>query len=173
MNLNRQCEKIIKELANGSKTALASLYNAVGRQMYVVAYNVLGDYQLSEDVIQESLITIYEKAGTLNDTKAAHAWLIMIVRNKALDVLRHRNHEVPTEDFAPYMPEYTVSDKSELSMDVQNALNQLSEDERQIVLMKTTMGVSHRDIANVLNMSVEACQKKYQRLLRRLKDYLK
>ena len=173
MNLNRQCENIIKELAKGKKSALASLYNTVGRQMYVVAYNVLGDHQLSEDIIQESLITIFEKAGTLSDTKAAHSWLMMIVRNKALDALRHRNHEVATEDYTVFEREYSVSAKSELSMDVQNALNKLSEDDRQIVLMKVTMGFSNKEIAQIINISVESCQKRYQRVLKKLKGYLK
>ena len=169
--IGRQCEKLIKEIAKGNVGALAGLYDVAGKTMFVIAKNVLQDYQLAEDAIQESLISIMNNAASLKTTKAAYSWIITITRNCALNILKKRKNEVPTEETGFY--EIGITNLSETSVDVQNALAKLTEENRNIVLMKAGFGFSHKEIAAVMNISEDSCQKRYQRALKELKEYLK
>ena len=55
---------------------------------------------------------------------------------------------------------------------MKNALAKISEEDRNIVMMKAGFGFSHKEIAGVLQISETACQKRYQRALKELKEYL-
>ena len=167
---SRQCEKIVKEIADGNVRALEKLYSVAGKAMFFVAHNVLGDYQLAEDAIQESLIKIMNGASGLTNMKAAYTWIITVTRNCALDILRKRKNEFPTEETAFY--EVGTDNISDASIDMKNALAKISEEDRNIVMMKAGFGFSHKEIAGVLQISETACQKRYQRALKELKEYL-
>ncbi len=166
----RHCEKYLKEIAAGRTEAVEHLYNVAGRAMYAVAVNILRDYQLAEDAIQESLINIMKKAADCRSFKAAYSWILTITRNCALDILRKRKHEVPSDEACFY--ETGTENISEVSLDVHNALGRINEESRNIVLFKAGLGLSHREIAGIMNISVDSCQKKYQRAIKQLKEYL-
>ena len=139
--------------------------------MFFVAHNVLGDYQLAEDSIQESLIKIMNGASALTNIKAAYTWIITVTRNCALDILRKRKNEFLIEETAYF--DLGTDNISETSIDMKNALAKISEEDRNIVMMKAGFGFSHKEIASVLQISEMACQKRYQRALKELKEYLK
>ena len=168
-----QCEKIIKEIMEGNDNAIGRLYELIGRNMYAVAYNVLYDYQLAEDAIQESLINVLRGAKALNTPRAAYSWVLTIVRNTSLDILRKRKHESPTEDTELINLSESSMHVTGEAVDVQQALAGLEENDRQIVLLKATMGFSHREIAKMLDLTEGACQKRYQRALKELREHLK
>ena len=124
---SRQCEKIVKEIADGNVRALEKLYSVAGKAMFFVAHNVLGDYQLAEDAIQESLIKIMNGASGLTNMKAAYTWIITVTRNCALDILRKRKNEFPTGETAFF--EVGTDNISETSIDMKNALAKQSKEE--------------------------------------------
>lgn len=165
----------MQRLAGGEMAALGDIYRVIGREMFALSYTILNDYQLAEDAVQDSLLRISRNARELNDTSKAKSWIITITRNISLDILRKRKSEIATDDTAPEMAEvaddrYTVSVES---LAVREALEELGEPDNQIVLMKTTMGFKYKEIADITGMTVEACQKRYQRAISKLKEMLK
>jgi RNA polymerase sigma-70 factor, ECF subfamily len=67
---------------------LAQLLDAHGRELQAVAYLILRDRALAEDVTIETLLTAFERGGSIRDDDALRAWLLRVATNKALTVRR-------------------------------------------------------------------------------------
>jgi len=67
---------------------LADLLDAHGREIQAVAYLILRDRLAAEDVTIETLLTAFEKGGSIRDEGAVRAWLLKVATNKALAIRR-------------------------------------------------------------------------------------
>lgn len=170
--VKKQCAMCITKIASGDSNALGLLYELVGRQMYVTALSVLNDYQLAQDATQEALVKILTSANTLKKSEAAYSWIIAITRNCALDLLRKNGRDIVVDEDT-YI-NYCTSEHSETDtkIDIENALFGLNEVDRQIVILKASSGLSHKEIAEIVGVSYAACQKRYQRAIGYLKEIL-
>ncbi|UII76665.1 RNA polymerase sigma factor [Flagellimonas sp. HMM57] len=89
---------IVSLLAEKDDKAISLLYDHYGDTLYGVAYKVLRDDDLAQDVLQESFIKIWKKADTYDASKAKlFTWLFRIVRNTAIDKLRSVNNKSDKE----------------------------------------------------------------------------
>ena len=83
----------IKGLAKGNKDMLRAIYDAYGRLIYTIVYDVVKNREDAEDVTSEFFIKLIRVAGTYQKKTSHRAWLIQIARNMAIDLLRKRGHE--------------------------------------------------------------------------------
>jgi RNA polymerase sigma-70 factor (ECF subfamily) len=67
---------------------LAGLLDAYGREIQGVAYLILRDKALAEDVTIETLLTAFDRGGSIRDEAALRPWLLRVATNKALSVQR-------------------------------------------------------------------------------------
>jgi RNA polymerase sigma-70 factor, ECF subfamily len=67
---------------------LAGLLEAHGREIQGVAYLILRDRALAEDVTIETLLTAFERGGSIREESALRPWLLRVATNKALSVRR-------------------------------------------------------------------------------------
>ena len=168
---NAECEKSVLKIADGNHDALKTIHKLMNRQIYAVAYAVLRDFSLSDDVVQETYVKIMEKAFSYRKGTNARAWILSIARNIAIDVFRRRKFECDTDA----LPEENGRfDESSIlfSMEVKKALDTLDDEERQIITMKVYAGLKHKEISPLLGINEEACKKKYQRAIAKLRQLL-
>lgn len=164
---NSICENALSGIVNGKKNALAEIYDCLGRQMYSLAYAILLNHYDAEDVLQETLYEIVRCANTYEKGTNARAWILAITRNLALNTVRSNKRATPTEVFdKEFQQDFT-------SVFVNEALNTLSDDQHQIVILKIVGGYKHKEIAQLLDISVSNSEKKYQRARKKLKEYYK
>lgn len=99
---------IVELLKERNEKAISLLYENYSDTLYGVAYKVVRDEELAQDVLQESFIKIWKKSDSYDASKAKlFTWLFRITRNTAIDKLRSVN---------------TKSDK-EIQMDVSDVYN--------------------------------------------------
>ena len=67
---------------------LAGLLGEFGREIQGVAYLILRDKALAEDIAIETLLTAFERGGSIRDESALRPWLLRVAANKALSVRR-------------------------------------------------------------------------------------
>ena len=80
---------IVELLQERDEKAISLLYDNYGDTLYGVAYKVLKDEELAQDVLQESFIKIWKKSDSYDASKAKlFTWLFRITRNTAIDKLR-------------------------------------------------------------------------------------
>ncbi len=78
----------VQALRDRRVETLADLLDAHGRELQAVAYLILRDRSLAEDVVIETLLTAFERAGQIRDDAALRAWLLRVATNKALTIRR-------------------------------------------------------------------------------------
>ncbi|MEZ4811796.1 MAG: RNA polymerase sigma factor [Allomuricauda sp.] len=89
---------IVSLLAEKDDKAISLLYEHYGDTLFGVAYKVVKDEELAQDVLQESFIKIWKKADTYDASKAKlFTWLFRITRNTAIDKLRSVNNKSDRE----------------------------------------------------------------------------
>ncbi|MCX2719271.1 RNA polymerase sigma factor [Lentiprolixibacter aurantiacus] len=80
---------IVELLQEQNEKAISLLYENYGDTLYGVAFKVVKNEELAQDVLQESFVKIWKKANTYDSSKAKlFTWLFRITRNTAIDKLR-------------------------------------------------------------------------------------
>ena len=78
----------VEALRGRRPQTLADLLDRHGREIQAVAWLILRDRPLAEDVTIETLLTAFEKAGSIRDEAALRPWLLRVATNRALSIRR-------------------------------------------------------------------------------------
>src|SRR5712692_2489330 len=79
---------------------LEALYDAHNRQAIGLAYRILGDLGDAEEVVQEVFLSAWRSGHTYDSARGStHSWILAMVRNRSIDVLRARQRR-PVEQLA-------------------------------------------------------------------------
>ena len=124
--------------------------------MYSFILSVVRNPQDAEEIMQEAYLKVWTSAGSYQSQGKPLAWMFTIARNLCYMRFRDQKHEsdmglsdlseMETGEFCPQIED--AADKLVLY----GALKILKEEERQIVLLHTTAGLKHREIAADLGM---------------------
>ncbi len=68
-NEAKDLDQLILSIGNGDQRALQALYYQCKRGIFAVAYSILHDYHFSEDVLQETILKIWEHASSISNRK--------------------------------------------------------------------------------------------------------
>lgn len=135
----------------GSQSALAELYDRYSGIVYAVALRVLGDAGAAEDVLQDVFLQLWRNPGAFDAARGSlGAWLAVITRNRAIDLLRRRKPETDIEDVilsvAPDLA--AAADRSRAAEKVRGVLNTMPVSQRSALEMAYFEGMSHSEIAS-------------------------
>ena len=87
---------LVSSLIEGDQAALGELYDRYAGMVYATALRLLGDPGSAEDVVQETMLALWDRAELFDPGIASlGSWLARISRNRAIDRLRARNRRVP------------------------------------------------------------------------------
>ena len=161
-----ELDTLILAISNGDPEALSALYGATKNSIYGFALSILKNTQDAEDVLHDLYVTVYSAASSYRSQKKPLAWLLTITRNLCLSRLRERKRrgELPEPD------RQTDLHWREDRMVLESCLRALSDTERQIVILHAVSGFKHREIAELLDLSLPAVLSKYARALKKLKN---
>ncbi len=148
---------------NGAPEAARLLTERLLPRAYRHAARVLGDHAEAEDLAQEAMLRLWKAAADWRADGAAQpaTWLHKVVANLAIDRLRRagRSVEMGDEDYADTAPgaEARLQQRARLSA-LDRALASLPERQRQAVVLRHIEGLSNPEIAQVLEIGVEAVE---------------
>lgn len=162
--VEKACESALAALAAGDRSALATLYERMGRSVFSVAYAVTGNFHDAEDVLQETMPDAFRCASAYRQGTSACAWLLSIARHKAVDCLRRASvrRAEPLDDVPAAESRYAAVEALEL-------LRFLDEGEREVVILCVYTALPYKELAALLGITVPAAQKRYQRAMKKLR----
>lgn len=123
------------------------------------ALSILRDNQLAEDVLQETFLRLLSGKLRVKEGKE-QAWLYRVAHNLCVDFLRKRNWETSELQEIAGVDRYAY-----ITM-----IAPLELVEREIVTLKIVGGLTHKEIAAVLGLSVHAAKKRYERAIKKLRE---
>ena len=149
--------ELVERSRRGDTAGFDALVRRHYRAAYVVALSLLGNGMDAEDVCQDAFLKALDRLEECRQPDRFAAWLIQIVRNRAhnyRDYQRMRTG-VALELVSPAGVEDSARDaaRAELRGRLEQALKNLSEVQRQVVLLHDLEGWRHREIADSLQLS--------------------
>lgn len=147
---------LIKGVAEGDQTALATLYDASSRVVFGLVLRVVGERSTAEEVLLDVYTQAWRQAALYDKKRGTPlAWLMTIARSRAIDRLRSGKHDkynkeslenagdIVSKGLSP--EEATVN--SERQKIVRSALQTLSPEQREVIELAYYSGLSHSEIA--------------------------
>ena len=169
-------EALLHACAGGDRAALRSLYLLTAPQLYGLAHSIVRNRELAEDVVQDSFVQVWRHAHRFDPARgAAMAWLASIVRNRCIDLLRHRQREAPFDDAIVETWESRVADSADgiaLSREAQqlrDCINELDENPRKSRWWAYYGGLTIGEVASRLGAPLGTVKSWIRRSLPRLK----
>lgn len=153
---------LLARYAAGDEAAARLLSARLSPRAFAHAFRVLGDRAEAEDVTQEAMLRLWKQAPNWDAGRAqAATWLCRVVANLCFDRLRGQRPETLDEVDAPADPaqaiETRLQDRARYDA-LQEALLRLPERQRQAVVLRHIEGLANPDIAEILDVGVEAVE---------------
>jgi len=167
-------ETLIIEIAAGNKTAVSTLYEETRTAVYGFALSILKNSSDAEDVLQETYVRIWSTAENYIPMGKPMAWVLTISKNLSLSLLRERSKHVDMPEENLLMDQaksFSVSTEDRIVLNA--AMNELSDEERQIIMLHAVTGLKHIEIAKLLSMPLSTVLSKYSRAKKKLRNTLK
>jgi len=162
---------LVRRCVAGDAAAWEEIVRAYNRRIYNICYRFSGSPEDAEDLTQEVFIKLYRTLGTWEQSKGAFAtWLTSVTRNLLVDHFRKTKQDRATDslDTAPGGDQdaQPLSEKlpdtapqadarvqtSETQRMVHDALQKLSPELREAVILRDLQDMDYRDIASVLRV---------------------
>jgi RNA polymerase sigma-70 factor (ECF subfamily) len=174
-------EALIALVARGDDTALAELYDRVGRVAYGIAFRILRDERLAEDAVQEGFLAVWRSAATYRAERAkASTWVVTLVHRRAVDIVRReeRRRAEPLEPVGGQDtpdPAGSAEDEAWLGFErerVLSALAALPDAQRESLELAYYGGYSQSELAEMLGVPIGTIKSRMFAGLARLRELL-
>lgn len=162
----------VEALRRRRPETLGDLLETYGRELQAVAYLILRDRSEAEDIVVETLLTAFERGGSIRDERALRAWLIRVATNHALGRQRRSKRIVRLE---------VVPDRAELGdlgidsttkMVLLDGIADLPLQMRAAVVLRYYADLSVDEVATALGKSPNTIKAQLQTALDRLRSHL-
>ncbi len=164
---------LVRRARGGEIEAFEDLYRAHVGRVYAVTVRMVADPGLAEELTQESFVRAWRRLSSFRGTSAFGTWLHRLAVNVALDALRARRrwHERFTDEQPACPPTASTADPAG-ALDLERGIAQLPPRARTVFVLHDVEGYKHREIAQLLELSVGACKAHLHRARRRLREEL-
>ena len=141
---------LLTRIQSGDQEAMAALFDRYGTMVYSVAFRVLRDAGEAEDVMQEIFVQVWKNPGAFVSGRGSlGGWLVVVARNRSIDMIRRRRPTEPVELFA--LPSSTnlarEAERNALLEKVRGVMGSLPDEQRRSVELAFFEGLSHSEIA--------------------------
>jgi RNA polymerase sigma-70 factor (ECF subfamily) len=183
---------VLQRAKEGDKKAFEEIYQLYHRRIYNAVYGMLSDADDAQDVTQDVFIRLHDALPTLRADEAFSTYLYRIALNLCRDRARRKKRvrfqsmdtprtdsegEVEPMEFPDLgkLPEETIAGE-ELQRRVRQAVQNLSDDHKAVIVMHHFQGMEVNDIANILGVPTGTVKSRLARgrdqLHRKLRGYI-
>lgn len=183
-------EALMMRFQSGDQTALVLLVKRHKGPLYNFALRQLREPRVAEDVVQDAFVRVVQNATDFKHEARFTTWLYTIVRNLCIDQMRRRAHrrhasldDSRSDDTdGPTLGERTADVKSnvereatgdELKVQIQKAVDELPEDQREVFLMREVANLPFKEIAQITGVPENTVKSRMRYALERLQEALR
>lgn len=170
---DKKLEKCLKLISKGKTEAIGEIYDLTKTQVYGYILSIVKNPTEAEDILQDTYVKVCTCANQYTSQGKPMAWIFTIARNLSLMKLRKgtRNTDIPEYEWEQIKDEHSEFG-SEDRIVLEAALEKITDEEREIVMLHAVGGMKHREIADMLDMPLATVLSKYNRSLKKLKSFL-
>ena len=149
-------KQLIEGCRRGDPEAFRGLFEKYKDMVYSVALRYSGDTAIAQDIAQDTFLKLFSTVGSFRGDSNFDGWLYRMVVNSCFDQKRRTRRLTPLLDGvldALRTPDLSVLDevlRSEMSTHVREVVDSLAPDQRMVVVLRYTQGLSYDEIAGIL-----------------------
>lgn len=185
-------QELVKRARQGDLSAYDDLVRRYQERIYATLYHMTSNHEDANDLAQEAFIKAFQALKTFKGGSSFYTWVYRIAVNKTINFLKQRKNRTQMSlndlDFnAEHDPDLValVSEKTprreaglaELQEKLNEAMQTLSEAHRLVVTLHDVQGLSHEEIAKIMDCNIGTVRSRLfyarQQLQGQLVDYLK
>lgn len=147
------------ELKAADPIDFRKIYNATMTVLFKVAFKVVNDHEVAEDLVHDSYIKASEKEMVFPTMNDATYWLIRVVKNASLNYVKRKGRERKAYQKALY-EDHRVQTSGETDLlraetvkKAQEALNQLPENLREVLILREYADLNYKEIGKTLGIT--------------------
>ena len=178
---------LLEGVARGDEPALERLYDRYSAPLYALAYRIAGERSDAEEIVLDCFSQAWRDAPRFRAERGSViAWLTMICRSRALDLVRARGRRArlvssaaaAEPDTPPAMGGRDPAEERDLEQRerrevVRNALRGLSDSQRQAIELSYYAGLSHSEIAERLGEPLGTVKTRVRLAMEKLREALR
>ena len=155
-----------------NEQTFSQIYQKNAERLHHFIYYKSGDTGLAEDVVQDTFIKLWQNCSKVNVEQASF-FLFRVARNIFLNKMDRKKvalrfQSTLREGTDKMDPEFILQ-KKEFQSKLENAINQLSEAQREVFLLNRIDGLKYREIAELLGISQKAVEKRMHKALKEIR----
>jgi len=168
MNPTTSDEQLMSAAKSGDQTAFAELVDRMTDHIYGLAFRLLGNSQDAQDIAQDTFVRMWESRNRWSPRGAVSTWAYRIAMNLCLNRLRSRKRwrlfsinpqpdessisiDLPTD--TTDSPEALV-EQEDLKRHLESAISQLPPRERAAIILRHQEGLSLKEVAKIMEVTV-------------------
>jgi RNA polymerase sigma-70 factor (ECF subfamily) len=151
-------EALISAIAGGAVWAMEPLYQRYSRILYSLAYRMVADHQVADDLLQDAFLAVWRRATSYSpQSGAVRSWLVSIVHHRTIDYLRGVRRrsalkeatweEVELDERAAFPDVWEEAWRSVQSSQVRAALMDIPTEQRMVIELAYFQGWTHTEIS--------------------------
>ena len=169
--------QLILAAKQGNRKAFSELMEAYAKKIYYAAYSFMKNVDDAADISQDVFLKVYTNLDSFDEKRAFFPWIYRITKNLCLNKLKkceNRNSSMPEYDFIE--SKYTAPDEHVLKKEevdsLQDAINSLSENFREIILLKHFEECSYAEISEILDIPIGTVMSRLYGARKKLREIL-
>ena len=144
---------------NKNPDAFAELIHMYKKDMYRIAKSYLSNDDDVADAIQETILISYENLPKLKNPEFFKTWLIRVLINECIDLIKAGKRYVPLEN----IPEISTNDIDQANIEFTILMETLDERYRTVLVLYYSEGFSIKEISKILNLTESAVKTRLKR----------
>jgi RNA polymerase sigma-70 factor (ECF subfamily) len=166
----------IPHIQQGDKETFEKMFHEYYHGLCQFANRFLGDVDESEEVVQDTFVKLWQSRDQLTINHSLKSYLYQSVRNKCLNNLKHgavvREHQAYSKIHSSSEIHQDTMITTELENRIKESVNLLPPERKRVFLMSREEGLSYKEIALTLNISIKTVENQMGRALKFLREEL-
>jgi RNA polymerase sigma-70 factor (ECF subfamily) len=168
---------LVERIAGGDERALEIVFSRYGDRLYSYICGLIPDESTAQDILQETMITIWEKAGNYRGEGRVIAWMFGIARNKAMRSFRKKRELLINEQAADLPQNNRDGPEKKINLRQRNeslraGLKALSPKHREVLNLFFLHGMNQSEVAQICNIPVGTVKSRLNQARKDLKNVL-
>jgi len=179
---NENIQQLLSEAHSGNQTSMGRLAGIVRERLYPFVFRTTLNHDLTEDVLQETLLTMVGQVACLRDKRRFWPWVFRIAWSKLQDNLRRRRHQSSGKASLRWNLSYDTKARSSNLLDatihaerlqqLSEVLEKLSRQHRDILRLRYYEQLPYSEIAALTRTTPQKARARFYRAKKYLKAQL-
>lgn len=174
---SHQDDFLLLLIKQNNKEAFSVLFRYYYSGLVVFATHFLQSKEEAEEIIQDIFLKIWSDREHLNVHTSLRDYLFRSVKNKCLDVIKHKKVESKFEHYIHQREEQSINHEffieQELRVLIKDVIEKLPTECRKVFVLSRIQNLKYKEIADKLGISVKTVENQISKALRIFRDALK